>query len=494
MRRSADTPEAVTCTPEPAPAAPPLRPEPSSGTPTPPTPGGSRELLALAAPLVISQSFMTVQVFLDTILLSHHDPREMAASLPAVMWFWLPFGLLQVTAGYVSTFVSQYTGAGRPYRIGPAVWQGIHFAALAGLLFLAMVPLAPDLIALGGHTPALQQLETAYLRCLCFAALPMLLMSAVNGFFSGRGQTMTVLVIEGVGTAVNAALALALIFGRAGFPELGIEGAGWATVAGSWASALLALALLFRPKYRAEFATLRGWRPERELFGRLLLYGGPAGMQVFLDVFVFLVFIQLVGRLGEAAVGATTLTIRLNMVAFLPMFGLGQAVSVLVGRRLGEDRPDLAEKTAHTGLRWVFGWMCLVAATYLLLPELLVRLFESGRDPERFAEVAALVPHLLVCVAVYSLADAVNVTFVFALRGAGDTWFVSLLTFALAWPIMVVPTFLVVQSGGSLYWAWAAATTYIIAMAACFYLRFRSGRWKTMRVIEPALDGEPGGA
>ena len=97
-----------------------------------PAPGGSRELLTLALPLVVSQSFMTVQVFVDTILLAWHDPREMAASFPAVMWFWLPFGLLQVTAGYVSTFVAQYTGAGRPERVGPAVWQGIHFAVLAG--------------------------------------------------------------------------------------------------------------------------------------------------------------------------------------------------------------------------------------------------------------------------------------------------------------------------------------------------------------------------
>jgi MATE family multidrug resistance protein len=101
--------------------------------------GGSWELLALALPLVVSQSFMTVQVFVDTILLSWHDQREMAATLPAIMWYWLPFGLLQVTAGYVSTFVAQYTGARRPERVGPAVWQGIHFAILAGLLFLIMV-------------------------------------------------------------------------------------------------------------------------------------------------------------------------------------------------------------------------------------------------------------------------------------------------------------------------------------------------------------------
>src|SRR5438128_6712123 len=75
-----------------------------------PRPGGSRELLGLAVPLIVSQSFMTVQVFVDAVLLSRHDPLEMAASFPAVMWYWQVFGLLQVTAGYTSTFVAQYTG------------------------------------------------------------------------------------------------------------------------------------------------------------------------------------------------------------------------------------------------------------------------------------------------------------------------------------------------------------------------------------------------
>jgi multidrug resistance protein, MATE family len=311
-------------------------------------------------------------------------------------------------------------------------------------------------------------------------------MAAVNGFFSGRGQTWIVLGIEAAGTSVNVALALVLIFGRAGFPELGIAGAGLATVAGSWTSALVALGLLLRRKYREEFQTLRGWRPERALFGRLMKYGGPAGVQVFLDVLVFNVFFQLVGRIGEVATGATTLTVRLNMVAFLPMMGLGQAVSILVGQRLGADRPDLAERSAYTGLKWIFGYMCTVAAVYLLFPRALVSTFEGDRDPAAFAAIAAIVPTLLAYVAVYSIVDAVNVTFAFALRGAGDTRFVSLLTFALAWPIMVVPTFVVVGTGGSVYAAWIFATAYIFAMAACFYWRFRTGKWKSMRVIEAA--------
>src|SRR5262245_26838656 len=319
----------------------------------------------------------------------------------------------------------------------------------------------------------------------------MLVMSAINGFFSGRGQTWAVLGIEAVGTGVNVALAFVLIFGRLGFPQMGIEGAGWATVAGSWASALLAVALLLKRTCRERFATAAGWRLERELFGRLMKYGGPAGAQVFLDVLVFNVFVQLVGRLGEAAMGATTLTVRLNMIAFLPMMGLGQAVCILVGQRLGADRPDLAERSAYKGLKWTFGYMCAVAAVYLALPGLLVSAFEGGRDPEDFRAVATIVPGLLVCVAAYSVVDAVNVTFAFALRGAGDTRFVTLATFCLAWPVMVLPTFLVVRAGGSVSWAWWFGTAHLFAMAAGFYLRFRTGRWKAMRVIEPVMEAAP---
>lgn len=476
--------------------------------PQPPALGGSRELLALAFPLIINQSFATVQLFVDTLLLSWHDPREMAASFPAMMWFWVLFGFLSVTAGYTSTFVAQYVGAGRLSRVGPAVWQGVYFALAAGLLFLAVIPLAPTLIAWAGHPAEVQPLETRYLQCLSYAALPMLVMAAINGFFSGRGRTWTVLAIEGVGTGVNILLAAVLIFGEGGiarlglpgFPGLapmGIEGAGWAAVAGSWVSAVLAIALFLRKTHRLQFATLAGWRYDPDLFRRLMRYGGPAGLQVFLDALVFHLFTIFVGRLGEAQLGATTLTVRLNMIAFLPMMGMGQAISILVGQRLGANRPDLAERSARIGLAWTFAYMVVIAGIYVLFPHTLLALFASRSHPDSFAAMAQIVPTLLLCVAIYSLADSVNVSLAFALRGAGDTRFVTLVTFLLAWPLMVLPTAGVVTFqeaiarawpglGDPVYWSWAFATLHIVAMAACFEWRFRGGKWKRMRVIEPA--------
>jgi MATE family multidrug resistance protein len=458
-------------------------------------------LLKIALPMIVSQSFVAVQVLLDRVLLSWHSQLEQAATGNALIWYWQFFGLLQVTAGYSSTFVAQYTGANRPHRVGPAVWQGIHFAWAAGLLFLLLVPVAPWLVSLGGPDPVVQRHETVYLRCLCFAALPMFVMAAVNGFFSGRGQTWTVLLIEAFGTGVNVLLAVPLIFGERGLPwlglpgvpgvpELGITGAGVATVVGSWAAAALAVGLFLRRRYRTEFASLSGRRFDKPLFKRLVRFGGPAGLQVFQDVLVFNVFLLAVGWLGVAEKGATSLTLALNMVAFLPVYGLGQAVCILVGQRLGADKPAVAEKTTYTGFLWMLGYMGVVAAVYLFLPRTLTGLFRGDTEIEQYEAMAALMPGLLACVAIYSLAEAGNFAFAFALRGAGDTKFVSRLTFVLGWPVMVIPTLIAVGLGASLYWAWGFATAYIFVMATCFYLRFRGGKWKTMRVIEPTPELE----
>jgi MATE family multidrug resistance protein len=300
-----------------------------------------------------------------------------------------------------------------------------------------------------------------------------------------------VLLIDACGLAMNAVLAFALIFGHFGFPQLGIAGAGWATVAGSSTSALVGLTLFFRRRYRDEFGTLAGWRLDLGLFRRLMRYGLPSGIQLGLDVLAFTVFIFIVGRLGEADLGATNITFTINMVAILPTLGMAQAVSVLVGQRLGGDRPDLAERTTWAGFRIAWAYMAAVALLYLLVPGFFVWLFENRDQPEQWADVAERVPVLLRFVAIYSLFDSINLIFNFALRGAGDTRFVTVVAVMLAWPIMVFPTWAAWKFGWGLYWAWGFVTAYVIALALAFWIRFQMGRWKTMRVIETARKAEP---
>jgi MATE family multidrug resistance protein len=445
--------------------------------------GGGRELLQLALPLILSSSFMTMQLTIDRAMLSQYDQDAVAASIPAALLFWTPFILLQNIAGYSSTFVAQYTGARRPWRVGPTIWQALYFSVFAGIAFLAFWPLAPTLVAWGGHSTAVQELETTYFRCLCFAAFPGLIVASINGFFSGRGSTWTVLLIDAVGFSVNAVLDYALIFGHWGFPQWGIAGAGWATVVGTSISALLALSLFFRPKFRAEFHTLSGRGVDRDLFARLMRFGFPNGVQWFLDALAFLFFLFLIGRLGSVELAATNIAFSINMVGIIPMLGLGQAVAVLVGQRLGQDRPDLAERSTWTGLQvcaLYVGFMCLL---YLLIPGVFIYFFRNETDAA-WPQVSDLVHVLLHFVTVYMLCDSMNIVFGYALRGAGDTRFVSQMVVALAWPIMVIPTWAAWYYGWGLYWAWTFASAYIMALGFTFLFRFLTGKWKSMRVIE----------
>jgi MATE family multidrug resistance protein len=462
--------------------------------------GGGREVLQLAWPLILSNGFLTLQLIIDRIFLSQASSEAIAASMPAALMYWTPMALLQNTANYATTFVAQYTGARRPSRVGPSVWQAYYFSLAAGLAILLLIPLARTLVALGGHSASVQELEVTYFQVLCFAAFPALIVQATNSFFAGRGESRIVLLIDGTGMTVNAVLAYGLILGNLGLPELGIAGAGLATVIGSCTSAGLALGLFFGRKYRQQFHTLAGWRFDAELFRRLMRFGLPNGMQWMLDGLAFTVFLFLVGRIGDVELAATNVAFSVNMLALLPMLGIGQAVSILVGQRLGQDKPALAERSTWTGFMLAWVYMSVVAALYALVPELFLYFFQSDRDAKAVL-VAALVPVLLRYVAVYSLFDSLNVIFSFGLRGAGDTRFVTLVSLVLAWPLMVVPTWAAWRYDWGLYWAWGFASLYIIAMGFIFLLRFRTGIWKSMRVIETtvveapmaALEPEPEG-
>jgi MATE family multidrug resistance protein len=448
--------------------------------------GGGRELLRVAVPLILSSSFLTLQLTIDRALLSQASSATVAAAIPAALLYWTPLTLLQNIAGYATTFVAQYTGAGRRQRVGPAVWQALYFSLAAGVAFLGLIPLADRLVALGGHSPAIQALEATYFRCLCFAALPTLIVAAVNSFFAGRGETWVVLVNDAVGLAVNTLLAYTLIFGHWGLPALGIAGAGWATVAGSTTSAAVALTLFFRRKYRSEYATADA-KLEPALLRRLLRFGFPNGLQWMLDALAFTFFLFLVGRLGDVELAATNIAFSINMVGLLPMLGMGQAVGVLVGQRLGQDRPDLAARSTWTGFWLATVYIGAVAVLYLLIPDTLFSFFRSEQD-SRSELVAQLVPVLLCYAAVYSLFDSMNITFSFALRGAGDTRFVTVVALGLAWPCMVLPTWAAwyYHWEAPLYWAWGFASFFIIAEGATFLGRFLAGKWKAMRVIEAA--------
>ncbi|QVL29824.1 MATE family efflux transporter [Telmatocola sphagniphila] len=450
-------------------------------------PGGIRELLSLAWPLIISSSFSTIQITVDRAFAAQLGTDAASATTTAAMFFWTPFILLFSTSGYVSTFVAQYKGAGRPHKIGPIVWQGIYFSAFLGIAILSLIPFRAHIFAMTGHTEQVQQLECDFFGALCWMGLPALLTSVTCAFFSGLGNSRTVIWINVAGTIVNGLLDYAWVLGGWGFTQLGVAGAGWATTAASWVSALIGLALMFRKKYRMEFDLLVGWHFCSKTFLRLMRFGLPSGVQWFLDMTAFASFLSLTGRFGEAELAASSLAYTINNFAFIPMFGLSQAVSILVGQRLGENRPQIAEKSVRNAFVVCAIYMCTVVSMYSLFPSFCAWPFQDHNHPENWAAVFAKLKVLFYFIGAFAIFDSMTLMFSGALRGAGDTLYVTLVSLSLAWPVMVLPTYLAVQNNWGLNWAWSFLSLYVALQGLFYFRRFHGGKWKAMRVIEPEV-------
>jgi MATE family multidrug resistance protein len=392
--------------------------------------------------------------------------------------------LFIATAGYVSTFVAQYHGAGQDGKVGGVLWQAVPIAVFAGLLNLALIPAAPVFFAWVGHVPAVQAEEVILFRIMCLCAFPVVMGSAFSGMLSGLGRTTPVMVITLAGTGVNILMDYLLIFGRAGFPEMGIRGAGWASVIAGCVQLVSYAFLVFGGRLRERYGTLN-WRPDLKAFWALIRFGLPSGIQFFIDMVGFTGFILLVGRLGRNELAATNLAFNVNTIAFMPMIGIGITVSVLVGQALGKNDPKLARASVQSAIEMTLLYMGVVAALFVLVPRLFILPFAAASDPGQFAAIGDLTVVLMRFVAVYTLFDGGNIIFSSAIKGAGDTRFVMWMILVLSLGVLILPSFVAITwLSASVYLCWAIATLYVVSLGVAFFLRYRQGAWESMRVIE----------
>ena len=412
----------------------------------------------------------------------------MAAVLPAGMVHFamvcFPLGM----ASYVNTFVAQYHGAGQPRRIGPAVWQGVRLGLYCIPVFLAMIPLSPWIFRLAGHEAELASLEALFFQTALFGAGAEVIAASLAAFFTGRGVTWVVMVVDSSAWALNIVLDYGWIFGHFGLPALGIEGAAWATVISLWWRVAVYIVLDAAAAFSAALPDSGAAGDSMPpLFRRLLRYGGPSGLQLLVEIAGFTLFLLVVGTLGKAAMAATTLAFNFNTLAFVPMLGLGIALSTLVGQQLGRNNPDLAARATWTSLCMALGYMGAMALVYVLLPDVLLMGHAAGTPPAEFAELRDTTVILLRFVAAYCLFDAMNVVFTGALKGAGDTRFIMIVS------LLLTPTAGRGRLGRNPLLRLRAALVLDrhhaldLRVRRDLLARFLQGRWRHMRVIEPEL-------
>jgi MATE family multidrug resistance protein len=229
------------------------------------------------------------------------------------------------------------------------------------------------------------------------------------------------------------------------------------------------------------------WHVELRLMARLIYFGWPAAISSLAESVSFSIIMMMVGQLGATAMAATTLALGVNMIAFIPMFGLGMAVGVLVGQRLTGGEPLVARCSVRSGLWIAAVYSSCFAISYGLFPDQVLSVYSFGSEPARFAEMRPIVLPILRFIAVYCIFDAIQIVIVGALKGAGDTAYVLIGNVFSGLATLSIGKVIGDQIGGGLYWWWGVITVWVILMAVLFAGRYVQGGWMAKRVIEPEL-------
>lgn len=452
-------------------------------------PNGYRHVLSISLPLVASMGTITLMQFTDRIFLAKYSTDAISAALPAGIASFTFISFFMGVASYTNTFVAQYTGANTPERVGAALWQGIYFSLMAAVFLALLYFISPPLFDLIGHSPHIRKLEVTYFNILTLGAGLVVINSAMGCFYTGRGLTWTIMLVNLCGAVVNIPLDYCLINGVGPFPELGIAGAGIATVTASAIIGAVLVFLIFNRKNRTQFGTWKYRAFDRGLFSRLMHYGLPSGWQFFIEIFGFTFFIQMVGRIGDVELAVSNIVLAIENLSFIPMVGFHIGTATLVGQAIGRGRPEDGVTATTNSLHLTLVYMVFIAVTFVFFPEPLLRLFKGGHHtPEEFANIIDLGSTLMRFVAIFCFFDALNLIFSGAIKGAGDTRFIMWTIAVISFCVMVVPVYIAIEFFHiGIYTAWILLTLYICTLGIAFMMRYLTGKWKKMRVIEEVL-------
>jgi MATE family, multidrug efflux pump len=445
-----------------------------------------KTVFSVSLPLVLSMAATTVMEFTDRVFLANYSIEAIAAALPGGITAFLFSTFFAGVTSYLNVFIAQYTGAGSLSRIGDCIWQGIYFSLLAAVILIGLSFLADPLFRLGGHPLEVQRLESVYFRILCIGAGMNVLGTGLACFFSGRGKTAPVMVISVIGMAFNIPLDYALINGIWIFPEMGIKGAGIATVCSWTLIAVLYCVLIFTPKNNRIYGVISNRRFDLELSLRILRTGVPAALQFAMDVFAFTFFVFMVGRLGKVELAVTNIAFSMESIAFMPAFGFSIGLSTLVGQSLGRNDVKGALKYTRQTIIILLSYILLIDLLFFLAPQWVIQIFTSAEggnaSQEQIMDQGVIIIRIM---AIFISFDALYFIFTGVLKGAGDTRFIMWSIGITSLVVMILPiTIGVVYLGWGIYACWIILTLFVLSLCLVSFLRYRQGRWKTIRVIE----------
>jgi len=372
-----------------------------------------RKNLVLALPVILAQIGQVTVNLADNIMVGHVGTVELAAASFAINVFHVGmlFGL-GITFG-LTPLVGQAFSSSE--KIGEWLKNGLLVHSLAavviGLLMSAMVFIMPQM----GQTSEVVQLAIPYYLIQVLSLIPLLLFFSVKQFFEGVGNTQIAMIITIIANFVNVGLNYILIYGKLGFPALGLNGAGYATLISRVIMPVIFIVVLMKtPNFRHYLKEAYHGVINTTKIKQIISIGLPIGLQLVIEVLAFSLGAIMLGWISKESIAGHQVAIGMASMTYLISFGMASATTIRVSHAFGDGDEKELRHTIFASLHLVMTFMAIMGILFVVFKNQLPCIFTS--DPA----VIKVASGLLVVAAFFQIFDGMQVVLLGALRGLAD--------------------------------------------------------------------------
>ncbi|MBF8247538.1 MAG: MATE family multidrug resistance protein [Bacteroidetes bacterium] len=438
----------------------------------------SGRIMKMAFPAIAGLSSQMIVSIIDTAMVGRLDNSEVALAAMGlgVLATWTLTSFFSSLATGTHILVARRFGQGKHTAAGIILNNSILLSFVLGILFgILGFFFSYDVINLFSSDEQVARAAGEYIKFRSLGLPFFLLGVSYRGFFYGIGHTKVFMFSAIIMYICNIVFNYLLIFGMAGFPQMGIAGAGLAASIGMAVGMLFFVAVTFFPDYRKKYRYYSVFAIGLEYIKPIVRISLPVSFQNILILLGFLVFVAIAGIFGTTQQAATQVVISALFLSFMPCFGFGIATQTLVGNELGNDRPNEAYKYGIETAKIGTVFTILVGILFFAIPDSILRIITPNET------VIAVARPLLLLAGAAQVAYGAGIILANALQAAGATLYVMFLEIVTHWIIFLPLSYILGRSYG-IVGAWLTLPVYIAAYTTLAYLKFRSRTWTELKV------------
>lgn len=390
-----------------------------------------RQNLMLALPVVLTQLGQIFTQVVDNLMVGHYG-GEAPEPLAAVSFGGSVFMILFLSAVGVALGMTPLIGElyvqGDRRRSSALLQNGMAFYVLLGIVVAAVQYAIIPLLYRLGQPVEVVDMAIPYYKMLVMSMPFVMFFFAFKQFLEGVGNTKVELAVTIVANIANCVLNYMFIYGRMGFSEMGVEGAGLGTLLSRVIAAMLIAGyFVWRPDYRAYLKDFARSHFSLRDVRRLLCMGLPISAQMFLESSAFIGTGIMMGWISKEAISANQITNTLTTSAFMIVMSIGAATTIRTSHCYGRRNIGELAMAVKASYHLVLAWNTFAAIVFISLCDFLPTLFTSN------AEVIGIASLLFVFGALFQLSDGVQNVSVGVLRGIQDVKVIMPIAFTAYW-------------------------------------------------------------